>query len=73
MVGKNTAGGTLQDDRIELTVAGAARSAAPQEKSQGAACARTSWRHDCHDWSERWWGSTLINWFRQSDVGLSNG
>jgi len=32
MVGKDTAGGTLQDDRIELTVAGAARSATPQEK-----------------------------------------
>ena len=62
MVGKNTAGGTLQDDRIELTVAGAARSAAPQEISQGAACARTSW---CHEQSERWWVShtALINWF----------
>ena len=52
MVGKNTAGGTLQDDRIELTVAGAARSATPQETSQGAASARTSWRHEK---SERRW------------------
>jgi len=46
MVGKNTAGGTLQDDRIELTFAGAARNATPPAKSQGAVSAMASWCHE---------------------------